>query len=70
MPTPEQAAHLMAILHALNPDERAVAKAVVKRMSNEQRAHWLAELSPLTVDQAVELVRSMIPARTKKESES
>ena len=69
MPTPEQAAHLMAILHALEPPERAIARAVVKRMGDEQRARWLAELSTLTVEQSVELVRAAIAERTKKESQ-
>jgi hypothetical protein len=70
VPTPAQAQHLMAILNALKPAERTVARAVVHRLSAEQRAHWLTELSALTVDQAVEQVRSMIPTRTEKESES
>jgi hypothetical protein len=70
VPTPEQAQHLMAILNALQPAERTIARTVVHRMTNEQRAHWLGELSALTVEKAVELVRSMIPDRTKKESES
>jgi hypothetical protein len=40
-------------------------------MPPEMRAAWLAELSGLPVEQAVELVRSMIPAlRSRKESES
>ncbi len=70
VPTPEQSAHLMAILHRLQPSERTIARAAVHRMPSDQRAHWLAELSRLTVDQAVELVRSTIETRTKKESES
>jgi hypothetical protein len=61
----------MAILQALEPDERKVARAVVQRMTGDQRAHWLDELSVLTVEQAVELVRSMMPPlRTRKDSES
>ena len=60
----------MAILNALQPNERTIARAVVHRMNAEQRAEWLGRLSALTVDQAVELVRSMIPDRAKKESES
>ncbi len=65
-PTPEQAKHLLAILNALQPNERKVARAVVQRMNDEQRAHWLAELSALSVEKSVELVRSMIPARAQK----
>jgi len=62
MPTPEQAQHLLAIQAALDPRERTIARTVIKRMTDEQRVDWLRELSALTVDQAVALVRSMIPA--------
>jgi hypothetical protein len=65
-PTPEQAKHLLAILNGLQPDERKVARAVVQKMTADQRAHWLGELSLLTVENAVALVRSMIPTQAKK----
>ena len=60
-PTPEQVAHLLAIRSQLMPREAAIADAVVLRMSPEMRAQWLGELSAMSVDQAVEIVRSMIP---------
>ena len=60
-PTPEQIAHLFAIRAKLTPREAAIADAVVLRMSGDVQAQWLAELSALSVDQAVEIVRSMIP---------
>ncbi len=63
LPTPVQAAHLLAIHARLSPDEKRVSQLVVRRMTPQIRADWLAEVSGLTVDQAVELVRSMIPTR-------
>ena len=63
-PPPDQLAHLLAIRARLNPREAAIADAVVVRMAPDVQAQWLAELSALTVDQAVEVVRSMIPKAT------
>jgi len=56
----------MAIQARMSPREAAIAKTVALRMTPEMRAQWLAELSMLSVDQAVELVRSMIPAPGSK----
>ena len=61
-PTPQQWAQLLAIRASLSPREAAIAQTVVVRMTPEMRAQWLAELSALSVEQAVEVVRSMIPA--------
>ena len=70
-PSPAQTAHLLAIHGALSPEEKRVAQLVVTRMQPEVRAQWIAELSGMTVKQAVELVRSMIPTvRGGKESDS
>jgi hypothetical protein len=65
-PTPEQMVHLFAIEERLSPRELAIVKTVILRMSAEMRARWLAELSVLTVDQAVDFVRYMIPKVTPK----
>jgi len=65
-PTPEQWSHLLAIRARLAPKEAAIAELVVTRMSPEMRAQWLAELSVLTVDQAADVVRSMIPKPAPK----
>jgi hypothetical protein len=67
-PTPEQWAHLYAIRARLSPREAAIAQAVVLRMPAELRAHWLAELSMLSVEEATEAVRSMIPKPTTKQT--
>ena len=70
-PSPAQTAHLLAIHGELSPEEKRVAQLVVTRMQPELRAQWIAELSGMTVKQAVELVRSMIPTlRGGKESDS
>lgn len=60
-PTPGQWAHLFAIRAQLSPRDAAIAQTVVTRMAPEMRAQWLAELSALSVDEAAEVVRSMIP---------
>jgi hypothetical protein len=66
-----QGAHLLAIYTGLSPDEKRVAQLVMTRMTPDVRAQWLAELSAMTVDQAVELVRSMMPKlRTRTEGDS
>ncbi len=61
MVTPEQLTHLLSIRAQLAPREAAIAEAVVTKMTPEMRAQWLTELSALSVEQAVEVVRSMIP---------
>jgi hypothetical protein len=60
-PTPEQWAHLFAVRARLSPREVAIVETVILRMAPETRAQWLAELSVLSVDEAAEIVRSMIP---------
>ena len=66
-PTPEQWAHLYAIRARLSPREAAIAQAVIVRMPAELRAQWLAELSVLSVEEATEAVRSMIPKPAPKQ---
>jgi hypothetical protein len=66
VPTPQQCAHLRAVLVRLSPRESAITETVVGRMPPEVRVQWLAELSALGVDQAVEAVRSMIPKAPAK----
>jgi hypothetical protein len=65
-PTLEQWAHLLAIQSRLSPREGAIAKAAIARMTPEMRAQWLAELSALSIDQAADVVRSMIPQLPSK----
>ena len=48
------------------PEEAALAKTVVLHMTPEMRAQWLAELSRLSVEQAVDLARSMLAKATTK----
>jgi len=55
----------------LSPQEQRVVMSAIPRMEPAARAHWLAELCALPIDEAAELVRSMMPPlrdRTKKES--
>ncbi len=67
-PTAEQWAHLYAIRAQLSPREATIASTVVVRMAPELRAQWLAELSALSVEQAAEVVRSMIPKPAPKQA--
>jgi len=60
MPTPEQWTHLYMIRARLLPKEAAVAENAITRMSPDVLARWLAELSALSVDDAVRTIRSMI----------
>jgi hypothetical protein len=53
--------HLLAIYAELLPAEKRIVQLVVARMSPDVRAQWLGELSRMTVEQAVALLRSMIP---------
>jgi len=65
-----QMAHLGAIYSRLTQDERRIAELVVRRMPSEVREQWIAELSMLGVDEAVDLVRSLMPKlRARKEGE-
>jgi hypothetical protein len=50
----------------LTPREIAIVEAVITRMSPEMRGRWLAELSALSIDHAVDFVRYMIPKSTQK----
>lgn len=64
--TPEQIQHLLTIQARLTPREQAIANLVRERMGLEQQAQWLGELSAMTVEQALKLVRSMIPKPASK----
>ena len=70
-PTPEQLQHLIAVKAKLAPQEQRVVMTAIPRMEPAARAHWLAELCALSVDEAAEQVRSMLPPlrteRPKKE---
>jgi hypothetical protein len=73
MPTPQQWTHLYMIRARLSPKETAVVENAIARMSPYVLAGWLAELSPLSVDDAVRTIRSMIsqlrPPRAPKQDE-
>lgn len=58
---PEPWEHWLAIRARLSPHETAVADMALGIVKFELRAEWLAGMSVLGVDQAVDLVRSMIP---------
>ena len=60
VPTPAQMAHLVAIREQLDPKERAIAEAAIKKMTSEQLAHWLEELSAQSVEDATATIRDLI----------
>lgn len=60
VPTPAQMAHLLAIRERLDVKERAIAEAAIHRMTPEQLAHWLGELSELSIDDATSTIRELI----------
>jgi hypothetical protein len=58
--TREQFAHLYAIRERLSPKERAIAENAISRMDPQMLAHWLAELSAMSVDEATTVIRGML----------
>lgn len=69
--SPGEIERLRAIYQELSREERRIAQVVVARMPPDLRTRWLAELLAMTVEEAVGLVRSMIPGhRRRKESDS
>jgi hypothetical protein len=63
--TPAQIDHLLAIRARLSPREQAIGDLVRERMSLEQQQQWLTELCAMSVDDALAMVRSMIPKPRK-----
>lgn len=60
VPTPAQMAHLVAIRERLDAKERAIAEAAIHKMTAEQLAHWLGELSEQSVEDATTTIRDLI----------
>jgi hypothetical protein len=57
-PTPEQWQHLFAIRHRLSDEERSKAETLIALLGPDVRAQFLAELSVLSVDDAVRALRT------------
>jgi hypothetical protein len=53
-------AHLFAIRERLDAKERAIAEAAIHKMTAEQLAHWLDELSEQSVEDATTTIRELI----------
>jgi hypothetical protein len=56
----DQLAHLYAIREQLTAKERAIAEHAIAHMDAATHTHWLAELSAMSVDEATEMIRTMI----------
>ena len=59
-PGPEAMAHFAAIQSKLTPEEAQLAQAVAAELPPQEINGWIAELSKLPVDDAVELIRETI----------
>ncbi len=59
-PPPAQWTHLYAIRERLSAKERAIAENAITRMTPDVLAQWLAELSAMSVDDAIGAIRAMI----------
>jgi hypothetical protein len=53
-------AHVLQVWQALSPTERARAMQLITRLTDQERAAWMAELAQLTVPEAVARARSVI----------
>jgi hypothetical protein len=53
-------AHVLQIFQGLSPPERARAAQLVSRLTDAERAAWLAELATLTVPEAITRARAII----------
>jgi len=58
--TPEAMARVGAVLDKLTAQERALAVAFAQEITPDERAAWFAELAPLSDDEAVAKVRSIL----------
>ncbi|MEZ4362180.1 MAG: hypothetical protein R3B48_18475 [Kofleriaceae bacterium] len=67
---PGTMAHFVAVQQALSEDERAVAQALVAELSPRDLRAWLAELAPLSVDEAVAKIRTVLHAQRASASAS
>ena len=52
----------------LTPDERMLAVALAQELSADERTKWFAELSPLTIEDAVARVRKLLSSRKENVS--
>jgi hypothetical protein len=59
-PSAAQQLQLLAIYNRLEPTERKITEIAVRRMLPDARSKWLDELCAMTVEDAVQHVRSMI----------
>jgi hypothetical protein len=56
-------AHVLQVWQALSPAERARAMQLIARLTDHERAAWMAELAQLTVPEAVARARTAIHGR-------
>jgi hypothetical protein len=64
---PDAMTRVADVLGQLTPDERALAMALARELSADERAAWFAALAPLPLPDAVARVRSLLAAKTTQE---
>ena len=60
--SPAALAHFAAIQACLTPEERGLAQAVATELPPAEIRAWMAQLSELSVDEAVMLIRKTMSA--------
>jgi len=68
-PGPQALAHFGAIQSKLTPEERQLAQAVASELPPNEINAWMAQLSKLSVDEAVRLIRETIRRSAASEGE-
>jgi hypothetical protein len=67
---PDPMAHLAAIQAALTPEERTFVGGVINKLSVGDLIQWRDQLAQMTVDDAVQMIRTEIEKHAKKEKAS
>jgi hypothetical protein len=62
---PQQMAHFLAIQSSLKPDEAALARQLAAELTPAEMRAWLAELSAMSVPDAVAKIRTLVAGQTK-----
>ena len=62
---PQQMAHFLAIQSALKPDEAALARQLAAELTPVEMRAWLADLSSISVPDAVAKIRSLLAGKAK-----
>jgi hypothetical protein len=56
-------AHVLQVWQGLTPQEQARAGQLIARLTDQERAAWIAELATLTVPEAIARARAIVRAQ-------